>query len=109
MGVPGYAKKHDYNYVALAFWSDSGPLDIANIWVKPTYFVGTDSVFGSTDEIIRNNLKKAYNAGGVRVLVSAFGATEMPTHKDPTLLATKLAKFVTDYNLDGCDIDYEDN
>lgn len=33
----------------------------------------------------------------------------MPTHKDPVQLASKLAKFVIDYNFDGCDIDYEDN
>jgi len=30
----------------------------------------------------------------------------MPTNKDPEALATKLAKFVNDYDLDGCDIDY---
>ena len=33
----------------------------------------------------------------------------MPTGNDPLDVATRLAKFVTDYNLDGCDIDYEDN
>ena len=42
-------------------------------------------------------------------MVSAFGATNMPTHTDPVDTATKLAKFVTDYSLDGADIDYEDN
>ena len=110
IGVPGYAKKHSYNYVALAFWSyTNGPLDIANIWTKPTYFLGTDSVFGSTDASIRANLKKAYNSAGVRVLVSAFGSTEMPTNQNPVDVATKLARFVLDYNFDGCDIDYEDN
>lgn len=109
LGVPGYAKKHSYNYIALAFWSDIGALDIANIWEKPTYFLGTDSVFGTTDAAIRNSLKRLYNNAGIRLLVSAFGATEMPTGKDPIQIANKLAKFVTDYNLDGCDIDYEDN
>lgn len=110
LGVPGYAAKHSYNYIALAFWSyQNGPIDIANIWVKPTYFMGTDSVFGSTDAAIRANLKKAYNNGGVRILVSAFGSTEMPTNQDPVDVAAKLARFVLDYDLDGCDIDYEDN
>lgn len=42
-------------------------------------------------------------------MVSAFGATDMPTSKDPIAVANDLAKFVLDYNLDGCDIDYEDN
>jgi len=109
LGVPGYAKAHTYNYIALAFWSDIGPLDVAHVWQNPTYFMGTDSIFGKTDSAIRAALKKAYNNGGVKILVSAFGATEMPTGKDPIALATKLAKFVTDYDLDGCDIDYEDN
>lgn len=33
----------------------------------------------------------------------------MPTDKDPLDTANKLAKFVTDFGFDGCDIDYEDN
>jgi chitinase len=109
IGVPGYAKAHTYNYIALAFWSEHGPLDIVNIWSKPTYFFGSDSVFGTTDEQIRTNLKKAYNGAGIRVLATAFGANEVPTNSDPVKVAEKLGKFVLDYNLDGCDIDYEDN
>ena len=59
-----------------AFWTyKAGPVDIANIWWKPTYYFSTDSVFGSTDDIIRTNLKKLYNNAGIRVLVSAFGST----------------------------------
>ena len=42
-------------------------------------------------------------------MVSAFGATEMPTHTDPVTTAQGLAQFVKDYDLDGADIDYEDN
>ena len=41
--------------------------------------------------------------------MSAFGATDNPTNLDPAVVATNLAKFVNDYDLDGCDIDYEDN
>lgn len=109
MGVPGYAPPHTYNYIALAFWTYNGGVDIAKIWSNPTMFMGTDSTFGSTDNTIRTSLKAAYNNNGIKVLVSAFGATEMPTNKDPLDVASKLAKFVLDYNLDGCDIDYEDN
>lgn len=72
-------------------------------------FMGAESSLGKTNQEIRASLKKAYNDNGVKVLVSAFGATEMPTSRDPVDVANKLAKFVTDYNLDGCDIDYEDN
>jgi len=109
IGVPGYAKKSLYNYVVFAFWNSIGPVDIANIWAKPTYYFGTDSVFGATDADIRTNLKRLYNQAGIRILVSAFGANEFPTDKDPTQTATALAQFVTDYGLDGCDIDFEDN
>lgn len=42
-------------------------------------------------------------------MVSAFGSTDMPTGKDPVVVATNLANFVITNNLDGCDIDYEDN
>lgn len=54
-------------------------------------------------------MKKAYNDAGVKIMISAFGATDMPTDKDPVTVANDLAKFVLDNNLDGCDIDYEDN
>ena len=39
--------------------------------------------------------------------MSAFGATEMPTGQDPSSVATSLAKWVLDNNLDGVDIDYD--
>ena len=40
LGVPGYAKPHDYNFILLAFWSCSGaPKDMAMIWAGAyTYF-----------------------------------------------------------------------
>lgn len=44
-------------------------------------------------------------------MVSAFGATEMPTTAgvDPVACAVQLGTFVQDNNLDGVDIDWEDN
>jgi hypothetical protein len=44
-------------------------------------------------------------------MISAFGSTENPTslNKNPIEVATKLASFVLSNNLDGVDIDYEDN
>ena len=75
MAVPGYAKPHTYNYVALAFWTYNGGVDIAKVWSNPSMFMGTDSVFGSNDNAIRASLKSAYNNNGIKVLVSAFGAT----------------------------------
>ena len=109
LGVPGYST-HTYNYLALSFWtSNSGPVDVALIWQKPSVYMGTESVFGNTDAAIRTALKKAYNDAGVKILVSAFGSTDEPTRLDPVVVATNLAKFVNDNNLDGADIDYEDN
>jgi hypothetical protein len=32
MGVPGFAKNHSYNYIALAFWTYGRSADIANVW-----------------------------------------------------------------------------
>jgi len=43
-------------------------------------------------------------------MVSAFGSTDAPTStgQNPTTLATTIANFVIEYNLDGVDVDYED-
>jgi hypothetical protein len=40
LGVPGYAKPHSYNYIAFAFWSHTGPLDIATLWSDPVLYIG---------------------------------------------------------------------
>lgn len=110
--MPGYATSTIYNYIALAFWSYSGgSLDIVNIWANPVNYMGPDSPFGKTKEEIQKNLKKKYNDNGVKILISAFGATEFPTTAgvDPVDCANKLGNFVLENNLDGVDIDWEDN
>jgi hypothetical protein len=76
MGVPTYASPTIYNYIAFAFWTYSkGPLDIAKVWSYPTLYFGTNSVFGKTNDEIQKNLKKKYNDKGIKIFVSAFGAT----------------------------------
>lgn len=109
MGVPGYAPAHTYNYVALAFWSYTGPLDMAKAWNDPVKYILPSPALGSTKDAIQKSIKKMYNDAGVYLFVSAFGATEMPTNLDPATVATALAKWVLANNLDGVDIDYEDN
>lgn len=42
------------------------------------YFGGA-SAFGSSNDEVQKNLKKMYNDNGVKIMVSAFGATEFPT------------------------------
>ena len=50
MGVPDYAKPTIYNYIVLAFWSSSGPVDIVGIWADPVKYFGSDSIFGKTKD-----------------------------------------------------------
>jgi hypothetical protein len=109
LGVPGYAKPHTYNYIALAFWSQNGPLDIVKLWGDPVTYIGASQQFGATKDQIQKSIKKKYNDAGISLLISAFGATELPTSKDANTVATSLANWVLANNLDGVDIDYEDN
>ena len=46
MGIPGYAPDHNYNYIALAFWSKGNPLDMVKVWNDPKTYLGT--LFGNT-------------------------------------------------------------
>ena len=56
-------------------------------------------------------MKKVYNQAGVKILVSAFGATQFPTtlKENAEACGTALGNFVLKNNLDGADIDWEDN
>jgi len=55
-------------------------------------------------------MKNLYNQAGIKLMVSAFGATENPTSLglDATVCANKLADYVSQNQLDGVDIDWED-
>jgi hypothetical protein len=108
LGVPGYAPPHKYNYVCLTFWTSlGGPVDTAQVWNNSANYFGT-SVFGSSSADIRRNIKKIFNDNGIKLMVSAFGATENPTSSgaDATKTALRLADFVNSNNLDGVDIDW---
>jgi hypothetical protein len=111
MSVPNYANPPNlYNYVCLTFWTcAAGPVDMAIVWSNPMNFIGAGE-FGSSNQEIQTNMKGNYSSGGVKLMISAFGATEYPTTSgyDATTCATKLAQFVIDNQFDGVDIDYED-
>jgi chitinase len=113
LAVPGYTLNNvtlPYNYVALAFWTyGGGPVDAALVWSNPLNYIGA-GVFGDTKEQIQTTLKGYYAKAGVKLIISAFGATENPTSSgyDPVICATELAQFVSDNQLDGVDIDWED-
>ena len=107
MGVPGYAPDHSYNYIALAFWSYGKPLDMAKVWDDPQPYLKT--TFGNTKEETQRAILKRYHDKGIQLIISAFGATEMPTNQDPVKVADALADYTIINHLDGVDIDYEDN
>ena len=51
LGVPGYAKPHDYNHILLAFWSCAGaPKDMAMIWAGAITYFGQGNSFGTTTD-----------------------------------------------------------
>ncbi len=112
LGVPGYATPHDYNHIIFAFWScSSNPEDVALVWQNISMYVGDQNPWGTTDQQVQLGMKKVYNDAGIKIMVSAFGSTEFPTtyYEDPTTCGQKLGHFVLDNNLDGADIDWEDN
>ena len=80
LGLPGYAAPHEYNYIIFAFWScNQGPLDVALAWQNISMYLGEKNPFGSTDRDVQLGMKKVYNQAGIKIIVSAFGATEFPT------------------------------
>jgi hypothetical protein len=76
LGVPEHCSYHLYNYIALAFWTyQNGPVDIALIWSDPMKYFGSPNPFGGSKEEVQRNLKAKYNKNGIKILISAFGAT----------------------------------
>lgn len=57
----------------------------------------------------RASIKSQYDAAGIKLMVSAFGSTDVPvTSKlDPVTLATTMGNWVKKYGLDGIDVDFE--
>ena len=113
----GATKTRGYNTFLLAFWipnadGTSRPADVATVWAEPQRFFNIqNSQFGSSPDEIRTNLVNAYHSNGAKVLVSAFGGTSFPTSAGipATACGENLAQFVIDMQLDGVDLDYEDN
>ena len=104
------------NIINLAFWlpnpdGTSKPLDTALVWGNAVAYFGTNSEFGSTTQEIQANLRNRYHQQNAKVMVSAFGATSHPTTQniDAEAVGENLAMFVIENQLDGVDLDYEDN
>lgn len=112
LGVPGYSHPYSYNIINLTFWTtNQGPVDTALLWSQALTYVSADNPWGSTTDAIQKAWISLYHANGIRVCISAFGATDNPTSQgtDPVTIANQLAAFVLNNNLDGVDLDWEDN
>jgi len=96
-GPPNASVVAGYNVFIISFLLTEGAWDKAFEWT--TY---TDAQ--------RATVKAQYAAAGIKLLVSAFGSSDVPTSSgiNPVTMATTMAEWVIQYNLDGIDVDYED-
>ncbi|KAK0462028.1 glycoside hydrolase [Desarmillaria tabescens] len=96
-GPPAASTLEGYNVFILSFLLTEGAWDKAYEWTTLT-----------ADE--RTAIKSEYAAAGIKLLVSVFGSTDVPTTSgaDPNATAATMAAWVIEYGLDGIDVDYED-
>ncbi|GLB41933.1 putative glycosyl hydrolase 18 family protein [Lyophyllum shimeji] len=96
-GPPDPSAIKGFNVFALSFLLLEGAWDQAQTWTSLT-------------DAQRSTIKSQYAAAGIKLIVSAFGSTDVPTTSgaDPVATANSFAAWVKQYNLDGIDVDYED-
>ncbi|KAF9454329.1 glycoside hydrolase family 18 protein [Macrolepiota fuliginosa MF-IS2] len=96
-GPPAVSQISGFNVFALSFLLLEGAWDKAYEWTTLT-------------AAQRSSVKSQYAAAGIKLIVSAFGSTDIPTTTgaDPIATANTFAAWVKQYNLDGIDVDYED-
>ncbi|KAI1793540.1 glycoside hydrolase family 18 protein [Ganoderma leucocontextum] len=96
-GPPAVSALKGFNTYIMSFWLTAGPWDKAYEW----------TTLSASD---RASVKSKYHAAGIKLMVAAFGSTDVPTtaNADPVTTANNLASFVKTYGLDGVDVDYED-
>ncbi|KIK53897.1 glycoside hydrolase family 18 protein [Collybiopsis luxurians FD-317 M1] len=93
--APDASKISGFNTVAMSFLLTTGAADQAKAWE-------------TLPAAQKSSTKAAYQKAGIKLIVSAFGSTDLPTSKDPKATAGTMAKWVKDNNVDGIDVDYED-
>ncbi|KAJ6581492.1 glycoside hydrolase [Mycena capillaripes] len=96
-GPPAVSAVTGFNVFALSFLLTEGAFDKAFEWTTLT-------------AAQRASVKAQYNAAGIKLVVSVFGSTDVPTSSNvnPVTMATTMANWVIQFNLDGIDVDYED-
>jgi len=110
LGLPKDGNSISYNTIILSFWEHTNkPSDALTIWAKPSQYIPSSCGYGSSDAEMQKNLLNAFHSKGVNVIVSAFQCCDDPTGSDPVETCTALADWVIDNNLDGADIDYEND
>ncbi|KAJ4473258.1 putative chitinase [Lentinula edodes] len=93
--APDVSKISGFNTVAMSFLLTSGAADQAKAWE-------------TLAQAQKSSIKSAYQKAGIKLIVSAFGSTDLPTSSDAKSTAATMAKWVQDNNVDGIDVDYED-
>ncbi|KAJ7224292.1 glycoside hydrolase family 18 protein [Mycena pura] len=96
-GPPAASAVTGFNVFILSFLLTEGPFDKVEEW---TWLTAAQ----------RASVKSQYAAAGIKLLVSAFGSTDVPTssNADPIATANTMANFTIAFGLDGIDVDYED-
>ncbi|KAF8159456.1 glycoside hydrolase [Crassisporium funariophilum] len=96
-GPPAASAIKGFNVFSLSFLLLEGAWDKAYEWTTLT-------------AAQRTALKSQYAAAGIKLVVSVFGSTDVPTstNADPIATANTFAAWVKQYSLDGIDVDYED-
>ncbi|PIL36371.1 hypothetical protein GSI_00059 [Ganoderma sinense ZZ0214-1] len=86
-----------YNVVALSFLTLNGAVDQAGNW----------ATLSAADKTAK---KTEYHNAGIKIIASAFGATDTPTTSGANAVnaANTMAQWVKTNGLDGIDVDYED-
>ena len=94
--VADKALSQGFNVFALSFLLIEGAWDKAEEWASLT-------------AAQRSSIKSQYAAAGIKLIVSVFGSTDVPTTTgaDPVGTANTMAAWVKQYDLDGIDVDYE--
>nr|VWO97811.1 Lmo1883 protein [Ganoderma boninense] len=95
--LPAASTLKGYNVVALSFLTLTGAVDQAGNWAA----LSTADKAAKTAE---------YHNAGIKIIVSAFGATDTPTTSGANAfnIANTMAQWVKSNGLDGIDVDYED-
>jgi len=95
--LPSASNLQGYNVFALTFLMASGAVDEAQNWQDLTASQ-------------RSTYLSEYSAAGISLVVSAFGSTDTPTSSglNAVTTANTMAAWVTEYGVQGIDVDYED-